>query len=217
MLTPPSFSKEAVRRWRQTNPSLKNLMFQRRLTPTAMVSSGKNDGRALAVLTHGKSPTHIFIHTCASLSLDRALKRTKAYSALEDLRPTIRNKPSGLKTDWHKTVKRPVLHQRVSTAHAQSGSSGSSSTFLSSPTVPRSPLPDLDSDHVSSLLAISPPPIFSAPSLYGETYQEPYQEHEHLIAVCISSRHTHFGTHISSLFYYLVLLRMKVAENSYQG
>jgi hypothetical protein len=108
--------------------------------------------------------------------LYRALKRTKAYSTLEGVRPTLRNKPSGLRADWPNIVKPSTSRQRLSTTYTQSPSSStsrssSSSTSLLSPATPRSPPPELNSNHVSSLLAISPPPIFSnassPPSFFG--------------------------------------------------
>ena len=111
---------------------------------------------------------------------------------LEDVRPTLRNKPSGLKADWLKTtLKRTVPHRQVST-HTQSSSS---STLLSSPMIPQSPPPELELDHMSSLLAVSPPPIFSKssspPSFHGNIVplidakaRVAHQEHDQLPAVC---------------------------------
>ena len=82
----------------------------------------------------------------------RAPKRTKAYTNLEDFRPTVRNKPSGLKLDWPRTVSRlsqgPIKHTR---------SSSSSTPASTSSSLPHSPPPE--SDHTLSLLAISPPSI----------------------------------------------------------
>ena len=81
-----------------------------------------------------------------------ALKRTKAYSTLEDVRPTLRNKPAGLRADWNKTASRSSTpHRPVSRIQS---SSLSTSRLL--PSTPLSPSPE--SDHFSSLLAISPSP-----------------------------------------------------------
>lgn len=75
---------------------------------------------------------------------------------LEDVRPTLRNKPSGLKADWYSTMSRPsVSHQPSSTVYTRSSSSSSSSMLSTSPTVPQSPAQEFD--HMSSLLAVSPP------------------------------------------------------------
>jgi len=125
-----------------------------------------------------------------SLCLFRTLKHTKGYSTLEDVQPTLRNKPSGLKPDWRCTAsKPPTPRQQVPIVHAQS----SSSSMLTSPTV--SHLSLLDDDHTSSLLAISPPPIFGTASLspsYGKLVPlidkeaAGRQGHLHLIAVCFS-------------------------------
>jgi hypothetical protein len=110
--------------------------------------------------------------------LYRALKRTKAYSTLEDVRPTLRNKPSGLKADWHRIASNTSSpRQQVLTMHARSNSNArsssntpssshvqsSSSSMLASPTIPESPL--LEYDHTMSLLAVSPPHIAHRPSV----------------------------------------------------
>ena len=102
---------------------------------------------------------------CASLTSHlpyRALKRTKAYATLEDTQPTLKNKPSGLKADWRKTVKAPTPRQQIQGTYTRFSSSSTLSS--SSSTIPQSPPPDLDIDHTSSMLAVSPPPIFSKPS-----------------------------------------------------
>ena len=84
----------------------------------------------------------------------------KAYANLEDVRPTIRNKPSGLKSDWHRTVSNASMpRQQMPIKYAQSDSlSASTSSSLS-----QSPL--LDSDHSLSLLAMSPPSTVSDSSM----------------------------------------------------
>lgn len=97
------------------------------------------------------------IGSCLQLNSCRVLKRTKAYANLEDIRPTIRNKPSGLKLDWHRTaLKPPMPHQQVSLKHTWSSSLAST---LSS--VPPSPV--LESNHTLSLLAMSPLSSVSEP------------------------------------------------------
>ena len=111
-----------------------------------------------------------------SLDPYRALKRMKSYGDLNDVRPTLQNKPSGLKQDWCRTtskssarsstpsrsstlsksstLSRSSTHlQQVSAVHDQSGSS----SMLASPTFSDSPLPEFD--HSSSLLSIAPPPV----------------------------------------------------------
>jgi hypothetical protein len=177
-------------------------------------TSGENEPRALAPLTPGKFPstrTSDLVPHC----LYRALKRMKAYSAL-DVHPTLRNKPSGLRADWPNTVKPSASRQRLSTAYARSASSStsrssSSSTSLSSSAIPRSPPPEFNSDHVSSLLAISPPPIFSKisspPSFYGnvvpviDAKAKMNQEYELPITVRTSpNRCVQTGTHPSQPF-----------------
>ena len=50
----------------------------------------------------------------------RALKRTKGYNTFKDVRPTLRNKPSGLKSDWRRTVSGPsTSHHQALVVHAQ--------------------------------------------------------------------------------------------------
>jgi hypothetical protein len=105
----------------------------------------------------------------------------RAYgNVLEDVRPTLRNKPSGLKADWCSAVSKSSIPHQSSTTHTRSISSSSSSTFptytrsissSSSSTFPTSPMvpqsPALEFDHMSSLLAISPPAFsksYSPPS-----------------------------------------------------
>ena len=142
----------------------------------------------------------------------------KAYSNLEDVHPTLRNKPSGLRADWPNAVKPSASRQRSSTVYPQSGSSSTSrsrsslsSTSLSLPTIPQSPPPELDSDHVSSLLAISPPPIFSKvsspPSFYGnvvpviDAKAKANREYELPVTVrTIHNHHMQSGIHPSQPF-----------------
>ena len=91
----------------------------------------------------------------------RSLKRTKAYKNLEEIRPTLRNKSSGMKPDWRKSVKQSTP-RRMASGTCSRGQPGSSSSVLSSSTaIHQSPPPDLELDHTSSMLAFSSPPIFS--------------------------------------------------------
>ena len=81
--------------------------------------------------------------------------------------------------------------------------SSSSLTFLSSPVVPQSPPPESDLDHMSSMLAVSPPPVFSKssspPSFYGNAVPPidakaiAYQEPGHRIVVCIPPPSLHLA------------------------
>ena len=125
-----------------------------------------------------------------SLYLFSALKRTKAYSVLEDVRPTLRNKPSGLKTDWYDTVsKSSAPRWQASNICTPS----SSSTSMGSPATPQSPSQEFE--HISSLLAVSPPPIFSksssSPSFHGKIVplidEKSMGSHTRSVVVCISS------------------------------
>ena len=101
-------------------------------------------------------------HSCfpqGSLYVHRIIKWTKVYGNLEDTQPTIQNKPSGLKSNWHCLVLASVLH-----THSHSSSS-LLIAMLSA--VPWSLVPG--PDHRSLLLAISPPSFtrLSAPTIYG--------------------------------------------------
>ena len=91
--------------------------------------------------------------------MSRVVKRTKVYSNLEDTRPTIQNKPSGLKSNRHHSMSASAPYP-----HSRSSSSSSITTFSM---VPWSPVPE--PDHSSSLLAISPPSStrLSVPTIYG--------------------------------------------------
>ena len=172
---------------------MQNPRFQRRLILTITSSLGRNEPQVPALPTHGKPPRHTCLRSHLTLSINRALKRTKAYSTLEDVRPTLRNKPSGLKADWHGVVKPRAPYQ--------------------------SPSPDLDDlDHTSLMLAISPPP--SSSSSYGDIVPltdaeaRTRQGRGRSIVVWISSCRMQFGTHSFSSFPYLVLSRMAKAENN---
>ena len=169
-------------------PSLLNLMqkttrprnstSQPSLTSTITFWLDENGLRAAVSPILGKFLTlTIFVHL---LNPHRALKRTKAYNNLEDVRPTIRNKPSGLKVDWHRSVSKPSMpHHQVSVRHprstsmsvsssslsaSSSSSLASSSSISASPTLSQSP-PQEFSDHALSLLALSPPRNLSQSSI----------------------------------------------------
>ena len=101
----------------------------------------------------------------------RALKRAKAYTNLEDTRPTVRNKPSGLKSDWYRTVvtSPSTSHHRMLASHTRSSSLSASTPTSTSSSIPPSPL--LDSDQAMSLIAVSPPSTVSKqfmPPFYGD-------------------------------------------------
>lgn len=98
----------------------------------------------------GRSTTTSIFCGVNSLDFARALKRTKAYSDLDDTRPTLRDKPSGLKTGWYRGVVKPFVSQKAPPSH---GRSSSSSTLVSSADS-RSPVSD--SDHTSYLTAKTP-------------------------------------------------------------
>lgn len=170
-------------------------------------------------LVHGKT-----FNSCIPSQSDlftRALKRMKAYSNLDDYRPTLRNKPSGLRQDWHRTTSRSSTSSRsslpsqsltLSKSLTLSRSStlsrpssqampaqSSSSLMLGSPTLSDSPL--LDLDHASSLLAMNLPSAISkssAPLFRGDVV--PLVDdveslgHVHTDAVCISTGFRPFST-----------------------
>jgi len=55
------------------------------------------------------------------LTIDpRALKRMKAYESFDDVRPTIRNKPSGLINTWYDITTTPSPHQIAPQIHGYS-------------------------------------------------------------------------------------------------
>ena len=85
----------------------------------------------------------------------------KAYKNLEEIRPTLQNKPSGMKADWWKAVKQPASRQMTPRTYSRSQPGSSSSVILSSTMIHQSPPPDLELDHMSSMLAFPSPPIFS--------------------------------------------------------
>ena len=136
----------------------------------------------------------------------------KAYSTLEDVHPTLWNKPSGLKSDWHNTaMKSSTPRQQASNTYAQSSSS---SVLTASPVTPQPPLQEFE--HMSLLLALSPPPIFSKlsslPSFCGtlvplidEKAVQVDQEHTHSPAVCIFSPCITHGSELIPLAFRLAL------------
>ena len=101
----------------------------------------------------------------SQLNFCSTLKRMKAYANLEDVRPTIRNKPSGLRSDWHRTAsKLPASHQQAFPKHARSSSLASTSS-----SIPLSPVSE--PNHSLSLVAVSPPSNVStsfSPPFYGD-------------------------------------------------
>jgi hypothetical protein len=136
-----------------------------------MFPVGENEPQVPLSQTLGKlfSIAPVIVH--ALLYRYSALKRTKAYSALEDVRPTLRDKPAGLRADWHNTVSRSSAPRQSTARHLRSTSSSTlSSTLSTSPSTPSPPPPEFN--HVSSLLAISPPPVFSQGSPFS-LYRSP--------------------------------------------
>lgn len=91
-----------------------------------------------------------------SLSYHSALKRTKEFQALQNVRPTLRNKPSGLKSDWVRTVssKSSVRHQPASSVHRRMSSSSTLKSPAASSFSPS--FSPSESDHTSTLVAMSP-------------------------------------------------------------
>ena len=183
-------------------------------------SLGKNGPQATALPIHGMTLNIALVYIRDLPAVCSALKRTKGYSTLEEVRPTLRNKPSGLKPDWHRTVSGPS-GSRQRPASAVIPQSSSSSLASMSPGVHYSPPPEFD--HTSSLLAMSPP-VFSRgslPPLHGNftpPVNEPmeYPEHARSFTVCISSPlPTLLKPHSSSPSLYPALTRMtKVKSNS---
>ena len=124
----------------------------------------ENEPRAKVFLTHGELPKQTPAHIRCRLILAGSffpsmLKRTKRCDLLEDVRPTLRNKPSGLRPEWHRTVSRSSTPRKQAPPSGPPPSSSltSMSSVSASPTIPRSRSPDLELDHTSSLLAMSPP------------------------------------------------------------
>ena len=204
-------------------------------------SLGRNESKAAVFLVHGKSPGPYYLPVSDPSNPYRAVKRAKAYNNLEDVRPTLRNKPSGLKSDWHRTVsgssRSSTPHRQVLANHAHSSSSStlaspvaarsSSSSMSASPMIPESPSPEFD--HASSLLAMTPLPVIaksSKPLFFGDLVpfiDEQAMEHKghaHPNAVCIFFYHClHSGTHsiLPSPSLYLVRTRTTMAERNNLG
>jgi hypothetical protein len=99
--------------------------------------------------------------------LSRALKRTKAYASFNNVRPTIRNKPSGLVGNWSQVLTKAgsPLHQSPPSALSTRSSSSSSSSQLLSP----SPL-------TSSWQQESPSQLLSPSPLTSSWQQESWQQ-----------------------------------------
>lgn len=73
-------------------------------------------GRAVSG-THGSFPS--VLRSCCILTLYlSALKRTKAYESLTDVRPTIRNKPAGLVNNWYEAATTPPPPQTSPPMHS---------------------------------------------------------------------------------------------------
>ena len=156
---------------------LKNLQFRLRSTSTltpmiVTLLLDRNELPEAAFLIPSTSFNLPRIHSCDSLNLlnlHRDLKCRKAYSNLMDIWPTLRNKPSGLKSDWYRTVsgssgssrssRSSTPHQQVLAAHSHS----SSLSMSASPLLPELHSPNFD--HTSSLLAMSPLPVISKSSM----------------------------------------------------
>lgn len=149
-----SFSKDPLF-LRADSPSvdMDDDLFEEPGLPTEVDSDGDNDA-----LTMKRKRT-----SSGGPPDSRALKRSKAYGDLEDVRPTLRNKPSGLKPGWHRTVAgSPTPYRQASSTPTRS----SSSSTLAPPTSPDSLL--LESDHASSLQAMSPPSKTRSPLFQGD-------------------------------------------------
>ena len=174
-------------------------MLRQRLTLTTPLLN-KNRGRAAVFLIHSNLSDSRITHLITHLDYSRTLKRTKAYVNLNDVQPTLWNKPLGLKQDWHRTSSKSSTPSRSSTPSTSSARSqlvlapypqSCSSSMLVSPTFSESSLPEYD--HTSSLLAISPPPVpskSSMPLFCGDLVplidkkSLEYQEHTHTNVVC---------------------------------
>ena len=113
--------------------------LKQRLTLMATSLPDKNVPQTAVFKILGKLFSFV-VGSGPELNSCRTLKRTKAYANLEDVRPTIRNKPSGLKSDWHRTVSNasmprqqvPVKNARSSSLSASTSSSLSQSLLLES-------------------------------------------------------------------------------------
>jgi hypothetical protein len=139
--------------------------FRLRSTPMIMPPWGTSEPQVPASI-HGNASKLSLM--CLSLSqCCSALKRTKEFKPLENTRPTLRNKPSGLRSDWHRMVtsKSPARPQPTLSTSSHS----SSLSVAISPTTPSFSL--FESDHTSSLIAMTPlpnPTKQPSPLYYGD-------------------------------------------------
>ena len=138
-------------------------MSQQRLNPTTTTTLPPlaESDLQVPVATHGKLPRNNFVYYYSSLNMYRALKRTKAYSNLEDVRPTVRNKPSGLQQGWLRTISKSSMPVSCSSTSATSSTPSRSSTpWSSSSSTLVSPSPSSLSvaRSSSSLTLVSPSP-----------------------------------------------------------
>ena len=128
------------------------------------VSAGKRTARSCSP-PNSRYVIQLSLPCNSDTNFARALKRSKAFYDLEDTRPTLRNKPSGLKSDWHRVAtKSSTFHPMAPSVHRRT----SSSSTLASLARPRSPS---DFDHMSSTVAMSPPPSMhnsSSPAFQGD-------------------------------------------------
>jgi hypothetical protein len=98
---------------------------------------------------------------CSKYSIFRALKRQKAYSSFSEVRPTIRNKPSGLVNNWPQALAKTsaASHRRTSLM------SSTPSPSLHSATPPPSLLSATPSPSTSYWSSSVPTPSTSSSSL----------------------------------------------------
>ena len=145
-------------------------------------SPGRNEPQVAVTPIHGTSLNVALVYTRNSPALLSALKRTKGYKTVEDVRPTLRNKPSGLRPDWHRTVSNSSMPLRQTSA-----------TYPRSTSSVVSMSPEFD--HTTSLLAMSPPLAFRQASPPLPPNRNPillidnpmgHQEYARLSTVCVS-------------------------------
>ena len=98
----------------------------------------------------------------------RSLKRTKAYESLNDLQPTIRNKPSGLVNYWPRVMSDtgPATARQPSTSMLPAISPPTAELTVASPQLTSHPtIPTLDSLYPSPSMLDATTPCFTQPSL----------------------------------------------------
>ena len=91
-----------------------------RCKPNRMMMSTQSwggKGFPRATLIQGVSSPRVQHGNLLRMYSNRALKRTKAFTALTDTRPTIRNKPSGLVNSWPRLLAdaSPTVYHRSPT------------------------------------------------------------------------------------------------------